>query len=214
MTEYIDSGLARRWWRALIENVVSLIEDAHLLLEHGSAGRARSLAVLAKEELGKATWIYELAAVRWTCGEPQVILYGDFPKRFRHHTQKLIASLQFDADLEPFWGDYSSRTYEQDHEWGIFDEPAERLNKAKQAGFYVDRIGDVVNAPADISAHGIASDIVRLAQVALMMLISDHTRTQDLAGDPDDPTHDLQTRLLPIGYAEEWKASRQAESPE
>src|SRR5699024_8552920 len=50
---------ARTFWKALMDNATSLITDAHLLLEHGSFGRARSLAVLAQEELGKALWLYE-----------------------------------------------------------------------------------------------------------------------------------------------------------
>ena len=51
---------ARAFWKALMDNATSLITDARLLLEHGSFGRARSLTVLAQEELGKALWLYEV----------------------------------------------------------------------------------------------------------------------------------------------------------
>jgi AbiV family abortive infection protein len=37
-----------------MENVVSLIEDAAALLANDSPGRARSLVILAEEELSKA----------------------------------------------------------------------------------------------------------------------------------------------------------------
>ncbi|MEU0217091.1 AbiV family abortive infection protein [Streptomyces sp. NPDC006265] len=37
-----------------MDNASELIPDAHALLERGSFGRARSLTVLAQEELGKA----------------------------------------------------------------------------------------------------------------------------------------------------------------
>jgi AbiV family abortive infection protein len=38
---------------AIIANVERLLSDAHLLLEHGSAGSALSTAILAFEEAGK-----------------------------------------------------------------------------------------------------------------------------------------------------------------
>ena len=47
---------ARKFWKALVDNASALISDAHLLLAAESYGRARSLTVLAQEELGKALW--------------------------------------------------------------------------------------------------------------------------------------------------------------
>lgn len=55
----INPKLARRLWKALIANATELIDDANVLFKRGSYGRARSLAVLAQEELGKALWIYK-----------------------------------------------------------------------------------------------------------------------------------------------------------
>ena len=51
--------MARAFWKALMDNATGLIADADTLLERESFGRARSLTVLAQEELGKALWIYE-----------------------------------------------------------------------------------------------------------------------------------------------------------
>ncbi len=42
-----------------MSNASGLITDDGALLQRGSFGRARSLTVLAQEELGKALWIYE-----------------------------------------------------------------------------------------------------------------------------------------------------------
>ncbi|WP_257891002.1 AbiV family abortive infection protein [Rhodococcus sp. USK10] len=42
---------ARVFWKALMDNAASLIADAHVLLAAESYGRARSLTVLAQEEL-------------------------------------------------------------------------------------------------------------------------------------------------------------------
>ena len=57
---------ARRLWKALMDNASGLIADAHALLERGSYGRARSLTVLAQEELGKALWIYAVSYTHLT----------------------------------------------------------------------------------------------------------------------------------------------------
>lgn len=46
----------RAFRKALMNNAMGVIADAHLLLEHGSFGRARSLTVLTQEQLGKALW--------------------------------------------------------------------------------------------------------------------------------------------------------------
>jgi AbiV family abortive infection protein len=55
----MSPGEAREFWKALMDNASALIKDAHVLLSVGSFGRARSLTVLAQEELGKALWIYD-----------------------------------------------------------------------------------------------------------------------------------------------------------
>lgn len=65
----LEPTTARMFWKALMDNATSLITDAHLLLEHGSFGRARSLAVLAQEELGKALWLYETFNQAWSDGD-------------------------------------------------------------------------------------------------------------------------------------------------
>lgn len=59
---------ARVFWKALMDNASSLITDARVLLTAGSYGRARSLTVLAQEELGKALWIYDTFETSWSRG--------------------------------------------------------------------------------------------------------------------------------------------------
>ena len=56
------------FWKALIDNASASIADARILVAAGSFGRARSLTVLAWEELGKALWIYEVFATAWNAG--------------------------------------------------------------------------------------------------------------------------------------------------
>jgi AbiV family abortive infection protein len=45
---------AGSFWKALMDNSSALISEAHVLLGARSYRRARSLTVLAQEELGKA----------------------------------------------------------------------------------------------------------------------------------------------------------------
>ncbi|WP_431813750.1 AbiV family abortive infection protein [Kocuria sp. cx-455] len=55
----LHPSTGRTFWKALMSNASGLITDDGALLQRGSFGRARSLTVLAQEELGKALWIYE-----------------------------------------------------------------------------------------------------------------------------------------------------------
>ncbi|MGH3647621.1 MAG: AbiV family abortive infection protein [Micromonosporaceae bacterium] len=215
MAETLDAGLARRWWRALTENSVGLLEDSACLLTAGSAGRARSLQVLAMEELAKALWIYEDSEDIWSSGGVQVRLADDFEKAARSHLSKLAWALTADSTLEVFWGDYSSRRELEDlspeglaafatEMFEAYKDSARALNKTKQAGLYVDRVGEELHLPADVPADGLADEIVRTARVALMLLIQDHSRMKEAAGQSRyDSTHDLQNRLMALGYPDE-----------
>jgi AbiV family abortive infection protein len=86
--ETITAPTARAYWRALVENVVSLIEDAALLLDQSPA-RARSLLILAQEETGKAQRLYVLAESAWTGGLPEVTLPKQFLELEGRHSQKM-----------------------------------------------------------------------------------------------------------------------------
>ncbi|WP_158083802.1 AbiV family abortive infection protein [Mycobacterium sp. AT1] len=61
MTLRLNAVNSRAYWRALMANAVALVEDAHTLLDKGSAARARSLLILAQEELARATALYSTA---------------------------------------------------------------------------------------------------------------------------------------------------------
>lgn len=72
-TLQITAQEARDWWRALMGNVVDLVEDAAVLLQNGSPGRARSLVVLASEELAKAIWLDQVAGEFWLVDDAAVL---------------------------------------------------------------------------------------------------------------------------------------------
>lgn len=56
---------SRAYRRTLMANVVALIGDAHVLMDHDSPGRARSLLILAQEELARAAVLYNSAVPAW-----------------------------------------------------------------------------------------------------------------------------------------------------
>jgi AbiV family abortive infection protein len=206
----MSAAAARTYWRALMENVVSLIEDAAALLEQSPA-RARSLLILGQEELGKAHGIYELANRAWTDGEPTVELPDRFIKMERSHPPKIIQSLDFGSELAQFWGDYSfldeyqEMTIDEAVEHALakrenYKTSAKTINLQKQAGFYVDRNGEEISSPQTVTVGNLADDIVQTAGVAEMLLITDHSRMKMETPDSYESTHDLQFRLLPFSH--------------
>ena len=78
------------------------------------------------------------------------------------------------------------------------------LNLQKQAGFYVDRVSQTITAPVDAEVGDMRLALIRAAQVAEMLLISDHTRTQYLPAERQDSTMDLQMRVMPYSHPDEF----------
>ena len=64
----LSADEARRYFKAVIENVADFVDDAAVLAVR-SARHAHGLLVLAQEELGKAVWISEVFAADWAVGE-------------------------------------------------------------------------------------------------------------------------------------------------
>jgi AbiV family abortive infection protein len=211
---------ARRFWKGLMDNASGLIADAHALLMRESYGRARSLTVLAQEELGKALWIYETFEQSWSRGSETALQVPRLTADARRHAVKYMEAFIFSQELAEFWGDYES--YEcpeynsQEASDAFFadkesdaEDVDKRANEEKLAGFYVDldADGDTVLSPAQISAGSIAEDLQTAAQVVEMLLIKDHTRMKHEAATSYDSTHEQQHRLLPISHPDDWNAS-------
>ncbi|MFE5339306.1 AbiV family abortive infection protein [Isoptericola sp. NPDC056578] len=213
---------ARAFWKALMDNASGLIADADALLERGSFGRARSLTVLAQEELGKALWIYETFEHSWSTGADEAREVARLTSDGRRHAVKYMEAFVFSQELAMFWGDYGSIELPEDESregWQAYhakkrseaEAAGKRANEEKMAGFYVDldSSGEAVVSPADISAGSIADDLQIGAQVVEMLLIKDHTRMKHDATTPYDSTHEQQFRLLPISHPEDWAAASQ-----
>ncbi|MEV7212692.1 AbiV family abortive infection protein [Kitasatospora cineracea] len=211
--ETITADFARRWWRSLMANTVTLVEDAALLASHGRPGRAQALIVLAMEELAKARWLYEAAEHEWTA---PLGLYGLAPRPAgdvtvpeglsstrRPHAEKLQVAEQFASGLAGFWSLNRRMEYYERPDLETFTATAKQRNLDKQAGFYVDRDSEKITSPLAVPSGGIANAIRRTAKVVQMHLIEDHTRQQDA---PDtsmiDSTEDLHRAVIPYSDPE------------
>ncbi|MCY0954242.1 AbiV family abortive infection protein [Streptomyces sp. H27-S2] len=211
---------AREFWKALVDNASALIADAHTLLAAGSYGRARSLTVLAQEELGKALWIYDVFQFAWSQGDEAPRRVDALATHGRSHTKKYLQAVVFGDELAEFWGDYSATTsddasWEEAHEQRQAEAAtaASEANLAKQRGFYVDRDDDqTVLSPTTIEPGTTAEDLQTAAQVIEMLLIQDHSRMK-YAVTLYDSTHPQQIRLLPISHPEGWAAASAAPDP-
>jgi AbiV family abortive infection protein len=215
VAEDVSAEFARKWWKALMANACALIEDAAVLAEHSSPGRAQTLLVLAMEELAKARWLYQAAEYQWS---RPLGLYGQapaasgpimVPEQLRTngqpHLQKLQAAEQYASGLGGFWHADRRHEYYFPADLDTFESAARRRNLDKQSGLYVDRRGEEVLSPLAIPAGGIGDFIVLAAQAVEMQLIEDHTRQQDAPeGAPIDSSQDLHWVVLPFAHPEEY----------
>ena len=214
---------ARELWKALVDNASRLIDDARLLLANGSPGRARSLTVLAQEELGKALWIYDAFSLSWSGGDDADRTVDMLHSHSRDHARKYMEAVMFGGQLDEFWGGYGRMPQPAAGETlGDFVErrraeaeaAAKAANLAKQNGFYVDVSADgAIHTPDRCDVGDVAGDLTHAAQVVEMLLISDHTRMKHDATTPYDGTLVQQFRLLPTSHPEELAAWLDASQP-
>lgn len=210
---------AREFWKALIDNASALIADAQVMLSVRSFGRARSLTVLAQEELGKALWVYDAFEGAWSAGDGSPRLVNPIASHGRSHTKKYLEAVLFGDGLASFWGDFTN-VEDWQREGESWEEAAGRRhssaeaaarasNLAKQRGLYVDREDDgTISSPTQLEVGSIPEDLRKAAQVVEMLLIQDHTRMKHSAVTPYDSTHPQQFRLLPISHPELWPSAQ------
>jgi AbiV family abortive infection protein len=198
----ISGRQARDWWRALLSNVVDLIEDADALLERKSYARARSLVILASEELARAVWLDRLASATWLDEGSTVVIPVKFWKDQKDHRAKLREVEDYAVGLAYFWSSTEVPA-------GPIPTPrdlghrAAQLNLNKMAGFYVEADAKGIHSPADVPADGIQDHLRRVAGAAEMLIIQDHSRMKYGPG-PYDSVQDLQMGLMPYSHPEEF----------
>lgn len=164
-------------------NVIGLIRDSHLLLEHGSHGRAQALGVLAAEELGKAWMLYAAAEQSWAESVQTVAVPDDFEEQARRHPSKLSSAAAYGQGGSTLWADWFREPDAPASENELV-ELARAYNKKKQAGFYVDRRSERVNSPDSIGPDGVAEFLAEIAKSTSMLLVEDHVRMQNSGEEP------------------------------
>lgn len=215
--EEITAEFARTWWKSLMANATALVEDAAILSENSSPGRAQALLVLAMEELAKARWIYGAAQWEWSASlglygrpprEPRAIVVPDqLTARRLPHLDKLAAAEQFASGLGGFWHADRRHEYYFPDDLNTFDDAARRRNLDKQTGFYVDRVDDTVLTPLAITTEGVVDFLMHAAQCVEMHLIEDHTRQQDTPNySLVDSVQDLHWVVLPYAHPDDFAA--------
>ncbi|MEU6646196.1 AbiV family abortive infection protein [Saccharomonospora sp. NPDC046836] len=100
----MSPSAAREFWKALMDNASALIADAYALLAVDSYGRARSLSVLAQEELGKILWIYEAFSTSWNRGDDTPRVVDELAQHGRSHMKKYLEAAIFGDELAEYGG--------------------------------------------------------------------------------------------------------------
>ena len=167
--ERVEPWCARRWWLALMTNAIGLVDDAAMLTVHCSYGRAQALLVLATEELARARSLYDAAEDEWS-RSIESDMWVEVPaelaevvgaRRFRQQV-----ATRYPAGMAAFWEP------DDDNRFRFPYSESERNGGEikKQAGFYVDRAGDMIASPMDIPEGDIRSFVPMVARAIEMHL--------------------------------------------
>jgi AbiV family abortive infection protein len=168
---------------AALRNSEELLADARLLLRHGRAARAYSLAALALEEWAKH--IITASAIQRTAASADY--WPRFWKRFRDHSAKADLGTMLASD----WG--LSFTYTDERLQADIDLAL----RTKLLGFYVDWTEAGLSEPALAVTPEAASDLIEQIGVwiAMSTQLFDGVEPDQLARAKDIPSDWLE-RLL------------------
>jgi AbiV family abortive infection protein len=140
---------------AAVANARRLAEDARLLLDAERFPTAASLAILALEEVDKATILRELLSFVSSKKE-----LAEYWRRYRRHTEKNFFALLPDLvregarELHEFKSIFTKET----------EEDRARYDTVKQLGFYTDCCGDAHwSIPIEVIDKNLASFLTSLA---------------------------------------------------
>ena len=167
---------------ATLSNAFMLCKDSNVLVENGSVGRARALAVLALEECGKAIMIHEAKVASFALELPDPVLDASFWREWRTHLPKLRHVREFLIKNE-YWFDVRPPE-PNDFVLGSVDAYLAELDRfaaegdtSKMKGLYVDvdpATGKVVT-PADEASAEDVFELLRMAhQIGWQLRLGDH----------------------------------------
>ncbi|MGV8967199.1 MAG: AbiV family abortive infection protein [Cellulomonas sp.] len=189
---------ARTFWLALLENAARLVVEADALFP---SPRAKSLVVIAQEEVGKAVWVYKAFWCAWKDGDETPTEVPELRTKGLLHAAKLAAANGFLTPLVEYPGSPGLVDTElveaHDPEWlaahlaGIAHED----NQAKKKGFYVDVEEDgSFTVPHEIERPDLSTQIWWTADMIRWFLVEDALRFS-LGGGPFLPAEEVGARL-------------------
>ncbi len=172
-------------------NAIGLVDDAALLTMHGSYGRAQALLVLATEELARARFLYGAAEDEWSSSiesDAWIEVPAEVMEVGSATQSRLQVARRYPAGMTAFW--------EPDDDNGFRFPYSESERDGgeikKQAGFYVDRAGDLITSPMDIPEGEMRLFVTLVARGIDMHLSEDRMRQPSARpGEPLDTAEDL-----------------------
>jgi AbiV family abortive infection protein len=161
---------------ALLANADRLLDAASGVARTGNGGLARSLAILAMEESGKAIAIHQRRVAMAYAPEGEPFVDVQLERLWSSHTAKLDLVHRFLTE-EPYWfGVEPADPVANARYLGAIKGWIRRHDRLKQRGFYVDvgRRGSVL-APADAAdGDSLADVIAHVHQIGWQLRLGEH----------------------------------------
>jgi len=197
---------------AAARNAQGLLQDAELLAGAGRPARAYSVGVLAVEECGKAAYLTALAAI-----PENLRAQAPVGRMLEWHQMKLVGGLLL--AVLPFDGMASGVAVipadELARRLRILDEPADKADRLKRRGFYVDldRSGRI-REPSEVTGAEVASQLRRARQAAAsvgVLLAADaHPRIANPPAEGVELAQELVSEVSAAGHSRTPKAAADA----
>jgi AbiV family abortive infection protein len=197
---------------AAARNAQGLLHDAELLARERRTARAYSVAVLAVEECGKAADLTALAVI-----PKSLKAQAPVGRMLEWHQMKLVGGLLL--AVLPF-GSVASRvavmpTDELERRLRILDAPADKADRLKRRGFYVDldRSGRI-REPSEVTEAEVASQLGQarqaVASVGALLAPDAQTRIANPPADGVELAQELVSAVSAAGYSRTPKAAADA----
>jgi AbiV family abortive infection protein len=168
---------------SLLANADRLLQGALAILELGNVGLARSLAILAMEESGKAIALHDrrVAIAYSPEGEPFV---DDRVRRiWLSHPEKLALVHRFLVEERYWFGPGPPDIERNARDLGAIESWAREHNRLKQRGFYVDldTAGEVIEPAAVPDPDTLARIIDHVHQIGWQLRLGEHIEAKGQA---------------------------------
>jgi AbiV family abortive infection protein len=186
----------------LLANADRLLNSAVIVLDGGSVGLARSLAILGLEESGKAIAIHERRAQMAYEPEGAAFVNAQLEMLWVDHKLKLKTAYDF-LVAEEYWFDTQPPDPEANRAWlGEIEDWSRQHNLLKQRGFYVDvdARGSILNTDSVGDEESLRLVISHVHQIGWQLRLGEHIVAK---------RQEESARAIPPASAEEIERTRQ-----